>query len=56
LQRLRQNASNSVAHLGWDAIHDSFIHTLTGLVNQHGKSLIQTSAPNAALAINQTSA
>jgi glycosyltransferase involved in cell wall biosynthesis len=56
LQRLRQNASNSVAHLGWDAIYDSFTHILSGLVDQHGKSLIQTSVPNAPLAINQTTA
>jgi glycosyltransferase involved in cell wall biosynthesis len=56
LQRVRQNASNSVAHLGWDAIYDSFVHTLSGLVEQHGQSLAQPDATNAALLINQTSA
>jgi glycosyltransferase involved in cell wall biosynthesis len=56
LQRLRQNAAASVVHLGWDAIYDSFAHTLSVLVPQHGKAPIQTSATGASLAINQTSA
>jgi glycosyltransferase involved in cell wall biosynthesis len=37
LNRLRLAAPASVAHIGWDAVYDAFVQTLTGVVEQHGR-------------------
>jgi glycosyltransferase involved in cell wall biosynthesis len=44
-QRLRQAAPASVAHLGWDAIYDSFVETLSGVLDRHGRPFVAKSNP-----------
>lgn len=34
---LRQAAAGSVAHLAWDAVYDSFVETLSGVLERHGR-------------------
>lgn len=31
----------SVAHLGWDAIFDTFVDTLNGVLERHGRQFTQ---------------
>jgi glycosyltransferase involved in cell wall biosynthesis len=44
-QRIRQVAANSVVHLGWDAIHNSFVDTLSKVLERHDGHLTKTSRP-----------
>ena len=44
-QRIRHVAANSVAHLGWDAIHNSFVDTLSKVLERHDGHLTTTSRP-----------
>jgi glycosyltransferase involved in cell wall biosynthesis len=53
LQQLRTQAAGSVAHLGWDAIHNSFIGSLCALVQQHGRPAVLSAEHPAGLAVNQ---
>jgi len=53
LQLVRAHAADSVAHLGWDAIHNSFIASLSSLVQQHGRLHVQAFGHMAELPINQ---
>ncbi|TXT40288.1 MAG: group 1 glycosyl transferase [Comamonadaceae bacterium] len=55
-QQMRANAASSVAHLGWDAVCDSFAQTLSRLVLQHSGLAQQTASAAPTLVINQTSA
>lgn len=36
-QQVRQAAASSVAHLAWDAVYDSFVETLSGVLERHGR-------------------
>lgn len=36
-QLVRRQAAGSVAHLSWNAIFDSFVSTLNGVIERHGK-------------------
>jgi glycosyltransferase involved in cell wall biosynthesis len=40
--RLRAEAPQSVAHLGWDAIFDTFVNTLNGVLERHGRQFTAT--------------
>jgi glycosyltransferase involved in cell wall biosynthesis len=44
-QLVRQVAPLSVAHLGWDAIYDRFIDTLSGVLDRHGRQFANRSRP-----------
>ena len=57
LQYLRQQARSSVAHMGWDSIYDTFVATLSGVVERHGHQFmsIKTSLPSIRT-VNQPSA
>jgi glycosyltransferase involved in cell wall biosynthesis len=37
IERIRQVAPSSVAHIGWDAVHDTFVKTISGVIDQHGR-------------------
>ncbi len=50
--RLRQSAPQSVAHLGWNAIYDSFIQTLNAVLIRHGHSFADAPGQAAASAIS----
>lgn len=54
--QLRQSAPQSVAHLGWNAIYDSFIQTLNTVLIRHGRSFADPPGPSAAAAISLPSA
>jgi glycosyltransferase involved in cell wall biosynthesis len=53
LQQLRAQAADSVAHLGWAAIHNSFIASIHGLVQQHSRPIAQSAVHLENLPINQ---
>lgn len=57
LQALRAQAPTCVAHMGWDSIYESFVATLTGVVERHGHQFmsVKTSLPSIR-AIEQPSA
>jgi glycosyltransferase involved in cell wall biosynthesis len=50
--RLRQSAPQSVAHLGWNAIYDSFIQTLHAVLIRHGHSFADPPGQAATAAIS----
>jgi glycosyltransferase involved in cell wall biosynthesis len=37
IERIRLVAPSSVAHIGWDAVHDTFVKTISGVIDQHGR-------------------
>lgn len=39
--RMRGASAMSVAHLGWDAIFDTFVDTLNGVLERHGRQFTQ---------------
>ena len=41
MARMRAASALSVAHLGWDAIFDSFVDTLNGVLERHGRQFTQ---------------
>ncbi len=57
LRQLRQQARSSVAHMGWDSIYDTFVATLSGVVERHGHRFmsVKTSLPSIRT-VNQSSA
>ena len=56
LQRIRQAAPASVAHVGWDAVFDSFVETLSGVLERHGRQFTQPSQPVRTSPLSQSSA
>ena len=44
-QRLRQTAAASVAHLGWESIYNSFVETLSGVLERHDRHFSRLSKP-----------
>jgi glycosyltransferase involved in cell wall biosynthesis len=36
IEKIRQVAPASVAHVGWDAVHDTFVKTISDVIEQHG--------------------
>jgi len=56
LARIRYAAPTSVAHVGWDAVYDSFVETLSGVLERHGRQFTQLSQPVQATPLSQSSA
>jgi glycosyltransferase involved in cell wall biosynthesis len=44
-QEIRLAAAGSIAHLGWDAIHNSFVDTLSNVLERHEKHHSMASKP-----------
>lgn len=53
---MQKNSAGSVAHLGWNAIYDSFVNALSGVVHQHAVRHASLSTPIPLLPINRPSA
>lgn len=45
VQQLKLAAAPSVAHLAWDAVYDSFVDTLSGVLERHGRQFGPARAP-----------
>ncbi len=56
LARVRLAAPASVAHVGWDAVYDAFVETLSGVLERHGRQFTQGSPSIQAAALSQSSA
>lgn len=56
LKRLRLVAPASVAHVGWDAVYDGFVETLSGVLERHGRQFSSTANPIHALPLSQSNA
>lgn len=56
LERVRRAAPASVAHVGWDAVYDSFVETLTGVLERHGRQFSTAGAPVHAIPLSQPNA
>jgi len=56
LERLRRAAPASVAHVGWDAVYDSFVDTLSGVLERHGRQFSTAGQPGHAIPLSQPSA
>jgi glycosyltransferase involved in cell wall biosynthesis len=56
LARVRQAAPASVAHVGWDAVYDSFVETLSGVLERHGRHFSTTGQPGRAIPLSQPNA
>jgi glycosyltransferase involved in cell wall biosynthesis len=56
LNQIRQAAPASVAHVGWDAVFDSFIETLSGVMERHGRHFSKAGQPVHVLPLSQSSA
>ena len=58
-QQMQAHAPASVMHLGWDAIYDSFIATLSSVVDRHGQhfsSALPAHTPGSASPFSPSSA
>ena len=44
-QQIRKAASDSVAHLGWESIYNSFVETLSGVLERHDWQFSKVSRP-----------
>nr|WP_295783641.1 glycosyltransferase family 1 protein [Rhodoferax sp.] len=55
-QQLRQAAAPSVAHLAWDAVYDSFVETLSGVLERHGRQFGPARAPAQPTPLSHSSA
>jgi glycosyltransferase involved in cell wall biosynthesis len=53
---LRQAAAASVAHLAWDAVYDSFVDTLSGVLERHGRQFGSASPRAVATPLSPSSA
>lgn len=56
LERVRQAAPASVAHVGWDAVYDGFVKTLSGVLERHGRQFSTAGQTVHATALSQPSA
>lgn len=56
LERVRQAAPASVAHIGWDAVYDSFVETLSSVLERHGRQFSQANQPVHTTPLSQSSA
>ncbi len=55
-QHVRQAAAASVAHLAWDAVYDSFVETLSGVLERHGRQFGPARAPVQPIPLSHSSA
>jgi glycosyltransferase involved in cell wall biosynthesis len=56
LERVRRAAPASVAHVGWDAVYDGFLKTLSGVLERHGRQFSTAGQTVHATALSQPSA
>jgi glycosyltransferase involved in cell wall biosynthesis len=56
IDMIRQAAPSSVAHVGWDAVHDNFVDTLAGVLGRHGNHFGAGFNPQNTLPLSQSSA
>jgi glycosyltransferase involved in cell wall biosynthesis len=56
IERIRRAAPASVAHVGWDSVFDSFVETLSGVLERHGRQFSTTVKPRHATPLSQSSA
>jgi glycosyltransferase involved in cell wall biosynthesis len=56
MKAIRQAAPSSVAHVAWDAVYDSFVETLSGVLERHGTHFGATHQTQNAAALSQSSA
>jgi glycosyltransferase involved in cell wall biosynthesis len=56
INMIRQAAPSSVAQVGWDAVHDNFVETLTGVLGRHGNHFGAGFNPQTTLPLSQSSA
>ena len=54
--KVRQAAAASVAHLGWEAVHNSFAETLFKVLDKNGKQLPPIFAPASSVSVSHASA
>jgi glycosyltransferase involved in cell wall biosynthesis len=56
VNQLRQAAAGSVTHLAWDSVYDSFVDTLTGVLERHDRQFGPARVPHAATPLKHSSA